>query len=76
MVEFVCMFVVQDMSDMTIKYTPKEMEGVYYPTNCAEDINILVNIANNDEHNENIKYIDVFGIYKDDDMIYWEANNG
>ena len=75
MVEFVCMFVVKDLQDGEIKYAPKEMEGVFYPTNCTDDINALVAEANSTEEDKHIEYLDVFGIHKKDGMIYWESEN-
>ena len=75
MKDFIVLFVVINPTDMKIEYMSREMAGPIYPNNELADILELVLAANAIEEDKTIFYVDVYGVYIDERLEYWEVFN-
>ena len=73
MVSFVGLFVVSIIGTTEFEYVAREMTGDKYPSNEVNDISTLVLACNNMNDNKDIQYVDMYGIYINERMEYWEV---
>ena len=73
MVSFVGLFVVSIVGTTEFEYVAREMTGNGYPKNEVNDISTLVLACNNMNKDESIQYVDMYGIYINERMEYWEV---
>ena len=73
MVSFIGLFVVSIVGTAEFEYIAREMQGNDYPINEAHDISTLVLACNNMNEDKSIQYVDMYGIYINDRMEYWEV---